>query len=371
MPMKGRVATGATGQAVSGLHCRMTGHAGYEPARRPGTSTGPRVVWLALLVVALLAWLAAHAVIERASGVSGSHHSPIRNGPPRSALATASPRPFDPSGGAPLPVHRIVAVYGIVYGVEGNGYASSLTMLNGYLPQLKELSREYAALDPTHSVEQAVDLVVNPLKPCSEAPKWCSQYPDQATMQAYLRFCQEHHLLLFLDLQLGTEPVRDAVLNHLLPYLEKYPFTELALDTEFHFPNTRGGYAKAEQYPCCLGWMGAGEINWAADELAGISRRYHLPRKVLVVHQWDSSVIHGKEQIRLNPDVSLVVQSDGWGATYDKLNDYTRFVQQSLVEYGGYKLFLPHYGDTQADVPLQTPEQVLQLFPQPLFISYQ
>jgi hypothetical protein len=67
----------------------------------------------------------------------------------------------------------------------------------------------------------------------------------------------------------------------------------------------------------------------------------------------------------------VVIQSDGWGATDDKLNNYSRFVQQSLVEYGGYKLFLPHDGDPQFDVPVQTPQQVMQLFPQPLFISYQ
>lgn len=297
--------------------------------------------------------------------------APMRGTASHRVQARSIRRPFGPARGAPLPGNRIIAVYGIVYGEESNGFASSLDMLRGFLPQLNQLSRQYAALDPTHGVREAVDLVVNPLKPCNEDPKWCSRYPDQAIMQAYLRFCQQHHLLLFFDLQLGTEPVRDAVLNHLLPYLERYPFTELALDTEFHFPNTAQGYADAQNYPCCLGWMGAGEINWAIDELAGISRQYHLPRKVLVVHQWDPSVIHGKDQIRLNPNVSLVVQSDGWGAVYYKLNNYTRFVQQALVEYGGYKLFLPHDGDSQYDIPLQTPQQVLQLFPQPLFISYQ
>jgi hypothetical protein len=289
----------------------------------------------------------------------------------RIAHPTAIPRPFDPSVGAPLPANRIVAVYGIVYGFEGSGFASSLDMLKGFLPQLQALGRQYAALDPTHPVRLAVDLVVNPLKPCSQYPKWCSRFPDRTTMQAYLDFCRQHHLLLFYDLQLGTEPVRNALLNHLLPYLTAYRFTELALDTEFHFPNTPEGYAEAQNYPCCLGWMDASEINWTIGELARISRQAHLPRKVLVIHQWDPTVIHGKDQIELNPDVSLALQSDGWGATDVKLSSYQRFVQQTLLEYGGYKLFLPHLGDTQVDVPLQTPQQVMQLFPQPLFISYQ
>lgn len=90
-----------------------------------------------------------------------------------------------------------------------------------------------------------------------------------------------------------------------------------------------------------------------------------------MIHQWDPSVIHRKDQIRLNRNVSIVVQSDGWGATSYKLGNYASFVQQSMVEYGGYKLFLSHAGDTQFDIPLQTPQQVLQLFPQPLFVSYQ
>lgn len=337
------------------LHFRMT------HKEDPGPRVGSRLIPL----------IAGGLVLLAACAPTGSA-APSRTVVPRHATApTATPHPFHPAAGAPLPANRIVAVYGIVYGYESNGFASSLAMLRGFLTQLTDLSRQFAALDPTHPVKRAVDLVVNPLKPCSQYPRWCSRFPDASTMQAYTSFCRHHHLLLFFDLQLGTEPVQDAIMKHLLPYLEEYPFTELALDTEFHFPNTPAGYAEAQNYPCCLGWMDAGEINWAADELATISRQYRLPRKVLVIHQWDPSVIHRKNQIRLNPNVSIVVQSDGWGATSYKVGNYASFVQQSMVEYGGYKLFLSHDGDTQFDIPLQTPQQVLQLFPQPLFISYQ
>lgn len=356
----------------------MVGGIGRNPGPAGGPSSWWRLVWLIPVVAAGMAFVAVRGALEHAGsaatgGRPASIRVPHRGRKPlaRDSGSVATPRPFDPSRGAPLPSHRIIAVYGIIYGAEGNGFASTLPMLNGYLPQLTQLGRQYAALDPTHGVEPAVDLVVNPLKPCSEAPNWCSFWPPAATMQAYVRFCRQHHLLLFFDLQLGTEPVQDAIMHHLLPYLERYRFAEVALDTEFHFPNTAAGYADAQNYPCCLGWMDASEINWVEAELASISRREHLPRKVLVIHQWDPSVIHNKDQIRLNPDVSLVVQSDGWGATYYKLNNYTRFVQQSPVEYGGYKIFLPHVGDTEFDVPVQTPQQVLQLFPQPLFVSYQ
>lgn len=278
---------------------------------------------------------------------------------------------FDPSVGAPLPNDRIVAAYGIVGGGQYNGPASTLQMLDAFLPQLQQLGQQYAALDPTHPVQLALDLVVNVIQPCSSFPKWCASWTDDATIQAYVDYCQQHHLLLFFDLQLGVEPVADAVVNQLQPYLQKYSFTELALDTEFHFPNDSHGYAEAAGYPCCLGWMGADEINWAINYLAQTSLQYHLPRKVLVVHQWDPAVIHNKDQIALSPNVSVVLQSDGWGGVGNKLGDYQVFVQQDLVEYGGYKLFFPYPGDTQFDSPFQSPQDVMNLFPQPLFVSYQ
>lgn len=278
---------------------------------------------------------------------------------------------FDPSVGAPLPNDRIVAAYGIVGGGEYNGPASNLQMLDAYLPTLQQLGQQYAALDPTHPVQLALDLVVNVIQPCSQFPKWCASSTDDATIMSYVTYCQQHHLLLFFDLQLGVEPVADAVVQQLQPYLQKYDFTELALDTEFHFPNNPQGYAEAAGYPCCLGWMGADEVNWAINYLAQTSLQYHLPRKVLVIHQWNSAVLHDKDKITLNPNVSVVLQSDGFGDVGNKLGDYQVFVQQDLIEYGGYKLFFPYPGDTQYDIPFQTPQDVMKLFPQPIFVSYQ
>jgi hypothetical protein len=284
---------------------------------------------------------------------------------------TATPVPFDPSAGAPLPNNRIVAAYGIVGGEDVNGPASTFGMLDSFLPQLQDLGKQYAALDPTHPVLLGIDLVVNTIQPCSSFPQWCASFPDDQTMQAYVDYCKQHNLLLFFDLQLGTEPVADAVTKQILPYLQKYSFTELALDTEFHFPNNAQGYADAAGYPCCLGWMNADEINWASNELAQVSLQNHLPRKVLVIHEWNSGVLPDKGNIKLNANVSIVLQSDGFGTVDEKLGDYSIFVQQQLIEYGGYKLFLTHPDGGARDIPLQSPQDVMQVFPQPLFISYQ
>ena len=324
-------------------------------------SRWPALVFAALCVVIILAGCGQVSAQQPASGSAASLGI---------ANAAATP-PFDPAVGAPLPNSRIVAAYGIVGGSQVSGPASSLDMLAAYMPQLQQLGQQYAALDPSHPVQLGLDLVINVIQPCAEFAKWCASGTDNATIMAYIQFCQQHHLLLFFDLQLGVEPVATAVVEQVQPYLQKYSFTELALDTEFHFPNTPAGYAEAAGYPCCLGWMDASEINWAINYLAQTSLKFHLPRKVLIIHQWNSAVISNKGSIKLNPNVSVVLQSDGFGAADNKIGDYQVFVQQSLIEYGGYKLFYNYPGSFSYDTPLQTPQQVMQLFPQPLFVSYQ
>jgi len=301
----------------------------------------------------------------------------VANTTAKQATTTATPlaiptvvAAFDPSVNAPLPYNRIVTAYGITGGVQFNGPASTLDLLTNFLPQLQALGKQYATLDPTHPVKLGIDLVVNVFQPCATYSTYCSSFVDDATMQTYVDFCQQHNLLLFFDMQFGVMPVKVAI-GQIQGYLEKYPFTEVALDTEFHFPYTAQGHASAAAYPGPLGWMGADEINWAIDDLASISAQQHQPRKVLIVHQWEDIVIHDKDKIVSNPAVSVVLQSDGWGYSEAKLSKYQSFVQQDLIGYGGYKLFFQYDGDGQYDRPLQSPADVMRLFPQPLFISYQ
>ncbi|MGE5334566.1 MAG: hypothetical protein ACM3N4_07695 [Nitrososphaerota archaeon] len=338
---------------------------GKRAGNQPSQGRLPRIS------ASILAILALALVLSSCGPSSTLASTPPGNGAALAITTWQSSKPFDPSDGAPLPTYRIVAAYGIVGGVTFNGPASNLDLLNSYLPQLQDLGKQYAALDPTHPVKLGIDLVINVIQPCYAFPKYCASWADDATLQAYIDFCQKHDLLLFFDLQLGVQPVAEAVNTYLLKYLTKYPFVELALDTEFHFPNTPQGYAMAQGYPCCLGWMDATEVNWTIDKLAQISLQNHLPRKVLVVHQWNAAVLTNKDKIKINPDVSVVLQSDGFGSTSDKLFDYQVFVQQNMVQYGGYKLFFQYPGAGAGDNPLQTPEQVMAIFPQPLFISYE
>lgn len=350
---------------------------------------------LMLAALVLLTSCAAPGATPPSSGQSGKAAS--------GAVTFVASKPFDPSIGAPLPNYRIVAAYGFQgTGYAANGPASSIDMLTNYLPQLQQLGQQYAALDPTHPVKLAVDLVVQTFAPCSiqYCNGWFEAEPDDLlqnnTLASYINFCQQHNMLLFLDIQLGTEPVQHALTTPIAPakrpdtaltYLEKFPFVELHLDTEFHFPNTQEGYSLAAQYD--PGAMPASELNWAINALAQIPQQYHVPRKILVTDQWYPGVFNlfdvswssdassQKKDIKPDPNVSLVLQSDGFGSYDNKIGDYQAFVQQDLLEYGGYKLFFYYQGANSYDYAdisnptVQTPQQVMQLFPQPLYISYQ
>ena len=326
-------------------------------------------------------------VIVSAAIIVAGCSTPISKGAPdgkavQSAVnnyqSTPATQAFDPGADAPLPKYRIVAAYGILGGIEINGPASTLQLLDNFQPQMQALGKQYADLDPTHPVKFALDLVVNSFDLCA-SPRYCSSWATDDIINQYVDYCQKHDMLLFLDVQLGTEPVTEAMTNHLLPYLQKYPFVELALDTEFHFPDNAYGHSLAAEY--ARGWMDITDINWTIDKLAQLSLQQHLPRKVLLVHQFATEVIRCdndkqgivcKDKIKRDPNVSLVFQTDGFGAVDAKLFGYYAFVQQQLIQYGGYKVFF-HYPDSGAyDTPLQSPADVMrQLFPQPLFISYQ
>jgi hypothetical protein len=348
-----------------------------------------RIKSLSLVIFLVTTWLAGCAASQSSTNATGTGISV-------GVAALASQTSFDPSVDAPMPSHRIVAAYGIIGGGQANGPASEMYMLNAYLPTMRDLAKQYEALDPTHPVDLALDLVISAFDLCATA-KCAPPTPSWSLLQPYIDFCQQNHFLLIFDLQLGIDPVPDAIMGHVVPqsqlgpgdhaypvqyYLQKYPFVELSLDTEFHFPDTPSGYSQASQY--ARGHITAGELNWAINDLANISMQYHLPRKILLTDQFfdnaiakpaDCNVYYNctsdKSGIQLNPNVSLVIQMDGFGDVSNKLGDYQAFMQDDLVGYPGYKIFYQYPGSSSYDIPVQAPADVMSLFPQPLLISYQ
>jgi hypothetical protein len=93
--------------------------------------------------------------------------------------------------------------------------------------------------------------------------------------------------------------------------------------------------------------------------------QYHLPPKVLIVHQFLPEMVQHWQKIKPLPGVSFIMDTDGFGTPAEKIANYHAFITDQPIGYGGFKLFY-----TQ-DTPLMTPAQVLALKPPPLLVIYQ
>jgi hypothetical protein len=106
-----------------------------------------------------------------------------------------------------------------------------------------------------------------------------SHHVDAATIQSYLDFCSKNDLLLFLDLDFGQAPIMEEV-NFFLPYLEKHAFVHLAIGPEWIFL-CRNGIPGVN-----LSNVRAADVNPIIEAVAAIPMRYHVPRKILIIHQY-------------------------------------------------------------------------------------
>ena len=137
------------------------------------------------------------------------------------------------------------------------------------------------------------------------------------------------------------------------------PHVHLAIDPEF----TMDGFEIPGQD---LGQLYASEINIIQQELNQIGLDTGVNR-LLILHQFDSSMLPDKGNIANYPYVELVIDGDGVGSATQKINNYNRYANQSAFEYGGFKLF-----PTDGDFPVLSASEIMnQLAPPPAIIIYQ
>jgi hypothetical protein len=290
---------------------------------------------------------------------------------------TPTPIPFDPSVGAILPTHRLVAYYAIP-DAAATGPAYQLT--SAMLKRLQKQGEAYQQLDPLHPVQLGIDLVASVPDGLPGPRGNYSHHLDPQTIQSYIQFCQKNGLILFLDLDFGQAPVKSEV-DFFLPYLERYSFVQMAVDPEWMFPR-RNGIPGID-----LSNVRASDLNPIIEALAAIPMKYHVPRKVLMIHQYRSdgdglsdpfdpgvAEIADKRHLIYDPRVDVVISVDSVGGFVgdqaEKTWQYDNWVGKDMqkyhnFEYGAFKLFYNIEAKT-----LMTPKQVLALTPPPLVITY-
>ena len=265
-----------------------------------------------------------------------------------------------PLPGALLPFNRIIAYY-------GNFYSTHMGIL-GELPpdeMLKKLMGEvkkWQAADTTTHVIPAIHYiaVTGQGKP-GKGGKYILRMPFTQIDKA-LELAKKINAIVFLDVQVGWSTVHTEI-----PMLEKYlsmPNVHLAIDPEFSMKTGR-------RPGTIIGTFDAADINFVTNYLAQLVKKNNLPPKILVVHRFTIGMVTNYEHIALRKEVQVVMDMDGWGFPAKKVNSYKLAVGTKPVQFTGFKLFYKNDIKTKPWNTIMKPEEVLKLYPRPVYIQYQ
>jgi len=264
-----------------------------------------------------------------------------------------------PLKGAILPANRIVAYY-------GNLYSKKMGIL-GELPpaemwsRLNEEVKAWQAADPKTPVIPALHYIAAVAQgDAGTDGKYRFRMPDKQ-IDSVLTIAKMGNAIVFLDIQVALSDIRTE-----LPILEKYlkmPNVHLGIDPEFSMKTGAKPGTK-------IGTYDAADLNFCSDYLAKLVQDNNLPPKVFVVHRFTQGMITNYKNIKLHPEVQIVMNMDGWGAPYLKRSTHFRYIFSEPVQFTGFKLF---YKNDLKNPPYQmlTPAELLKLKPAPVYIQYQ
>jgi hypothetical protein len=266
-----------------------------------------------------------------------------------------------PKDGALLPQKRIVAFY-------GNTLSKKMGILGEFPPdvmlaKLDDVVKEWAAADPETPVQPALHYISVVAQADSGRDGKYRLRMDSAMIEKVYGWAEKRDALLFLDIQAGMSTVMDE-LPRLMKFLER-PNVHLGIDPEFYMHHEREGVQPGKR----IGTLTSKEINFAIDKLSKLVAEKGLPPKVLVIHRFTRSMVRGSKEIKLDPNVQVVMHMDGWGAPWLKFDSYKSYIIDEPVQFTGFKLF--YKNDTKKGDKLLTAAEVLQLKPRPVYIQYQ
>jgi hypothetical protein len=264
----------------------------------------------------------------------------------------------DPLPGSVLPGKRIIAYY-------GNPLSKRMGIL-GELPpdeMLARLDREverWRKADPATPVVPALHLIAVVAQGSPGRDGLYKLRMADTLIERVYSWAQRRNALLFLDVQVGKSTLQTE-LPRLAQFLKR-PNVHLGIDPEF---SMKGGHKPGTR----IGSFDAVDVNYATRFLADLVAEENIPPKILVIHRFTRPMLTNTKNIRLDPRAQIVIHMDGWGPPWMKLDSYHDYIYKHPVQYTGFKLF--YKNDTKKGHPLMTPEQILKLFPRPLYIQYQ
>ncbi len=268
-------------------------------------------------------------------------------------------KPIPPLRGSILPYKRIVAFY-------GNLYSPNMGILGALPPdKMKALllaeARKWEEADPLFPVQPALHYIaITAQRNPGKDKKYRLRMPDQQ-IDSIIKMARDIHAITFLDVQVGHSSLQEELIT-----LEKYlqlPDVHLGIDPEYSM--------KDNAVPCSeIGTFDASDINYACNFLQALVVKYQLPSKILIVHRFTQAMVTRYKEIKISDQVQIVINMDGFGFPAKKKDSYKYFVAKEPVQYTGFKLFYKN-DITPIRQTIMQPDEILRLYPRPVYIQYQ
>ena len=260
-----------------------------------------------------------------------------------------------PGGGQlAFPGRRMIALYG----TPGTAALGSLGEqgLDASIARAKDLVAQYQP----HSdlpVVPAFEIITTVAASQAGADGDYSNEVEIAKIRPYVDAAKAAGVYVVLDLQ----PGRTDFLTQAKRYEELLaePHVGLALDPEWRLQ-------PSQVHRVQIGSVSVDEINQVGDWLAGLVRERNLPQKLLLLHQFRTSMIVGRERLDTSHDeLALMVHADGFGTQGMKRDTWNVLRADSPNVYWGWKNFIDE------DRPMLDPAATMRMSPDIVFVSYQ
>ena len=261
-----------------------------------------------------------------------------------------------PGGGRVLfPGHLLVALYGHP-GAPGLG-ALGQQGLQASVARARKAAAAYQHLTRARVIP-AFEIIATVAQAGPGRDGNYSSESSVASLRPWVRRATAAGFYVILDLQ----PGRASLLAQARRYqsLLEQANVGLALDPEWKLAP---GQLPLRQ----IGSVSIGEVNSVISWLAGLTARYRLPQKLLVLHQFRLSMIRneGKLDTR-HRDLAILIHMDGQGTPADKQQTW-----DSITRAAPPRVFFGWKDFYVKDHPMVTPRQTIARTPRLSMISYQ